>query len=157
MVDLTSKNGGARVVQKGSQIRVEYIGKLENGMVFTKSSEDGDLSFTVGEYLVLKGLNDAVVGMKVGEVKEVILTPKEGFGEHDHKKIMTVQKNELAFEVKKNMQLKAQNSQGEEVIFKVTDVSDDGTVTLDGNHLLAGYPLHIKVKVKEILDDFLLQ
>ena len=146
-----------KTVVLGSRVTLEYVGKLKNGMVFTKSSEDGPLNFEVGTYDVLKGLNQAILGMKLNEVKEVVLSPAEGFGDHDDKLIMTSHKDELPFEVKKGMQLKGNDKNQNEIIYSVTEVNEDGSVILDGNHLLAGYSLFFKVKVVEIQDERLIQ
>ena len=62
-----------KMIKKGDKLKVDYEGRFEDGEVFDSSSH-GDhshpLEFTVGEGHVIKGFDDAVIGMKKGEEKE---------------------------------------------------------------------------------------
>ena len=71
-------------VSKGDQVTVQFEGRLPDGTVFEASTEDKPLSFAAGGEDVLKGVSDAVIGMSVGETREVEVPPEMGFGErHD--------------------------------------------------------------------------
>jgi peptidylprolyl isomerase len=64
------------VVKKGNKVKVEYAGSLEDGTIFDSSEmHNQPLEFIVGAGQLLKGFNDAVVGMKIGEEKEIRLPP----------------------------------------------------------------------------------
>jgi FKBP-type peptidyl-prolyl cis-trans isomerase len=71
MVDIMSDE---KTVQNGSKVKLDYTGKLDDGTVFD-SSKHGDhshpLEFTAGEGMVIKGFDDAVMGMKKGEKKDI--------------------------------------------------------------------------------------
>ena len=61
-------------VKKGSKVKIEYEGKLEDGTVFDSSERHGKpLEFEAGEGKVIKGFDKVVVGMKKGEEKELAL------------------------------------------------------------------------------------
>ena len=71
-------------VEKGDKVKVEYTGKLEDGTIFDSSEKQGaPLEFEVGAGQVIKGFDEAVVGMKKDEEKEITLKPEEGYGERN--------------------------------------------------------------------------
>ena len=58
-------------VKKGDSVKVEYEGRFENGEVFDSSSKSGKpLEFEVGSGQVIKGFDEALIGMEKGEEKE---------------------------------------------------------------------------------------
>ena len=67
-------------IKSGDTIAVDYTGKLENGDVFDTSEGKTPLTFTVGAGMLIKGFDDAVMGMKKGESKTVTIPPEEGYG-----------------------------------------------------------------------------
>lgn len=85
---------GKTVIEKGDKISVDYIGSLPDGKVFDTSVEKvakknglfipgktyNPLKITVGKGDVIKGLDDGVVGMKVGQTKTLTIPPEEGYG-----------------------------------------------------------------------------
>jgi len=85
---------GEKTVKMGDNISVDYIGSIENGNVFDTSLEkvadENNLSphaggykpleFTVGKGRVIKGFDEGVIGMKVGENKTITIQPEKGYG-----------------------------------------------------------------------------
>lgn len=71
-------------IKKGDKISVEYEGRLEDGQVFD-SSQQGEhshpLEFEVGAGKIIKGFDQAVIGMKKGEEKEITIESKDAYGE----------------------------------------------------------------------------
>ena len=66
-------------VKKGDKIKVEYIGKLDDGTVFDSSKGRDPLEFEAGSGHVIKGFDAAVIGMEKGEEKEINLKPEEAY------------------------------------------------------------------------------
>jgi len=59
-------------VKKGDKVKVEYVGKLEDGTVFDSSEiQKAPLEFVVGEGQLIKGFEQAIIGMKIGDEKEI--------------------------------------------------------------------------------------
>jgi FKBP-type peptidyl-prolyl cis-trans isomerase 2 len=91
-------------VKTGDNISIDYTGSLEDGKVFETSLEKvatenqlfdpmqkyTPLNFTVGNMEVIKGMDDGVIGMKVGESKTLKITPENGYGNIDPNKIIVV-------------------------------------------------------------------
>jgi len=81
MVEIIKEGSGTPAV-KGDTVTVSYIGTLENGTEFDKSANHGDGKFTfqVGIGQVIKGWDEGIVGMKVGEVRKLTVAPEYGYG-----------------------------------------------------------------------------
>lgn len=142
------------IVAKGSNIKIEYEGKFESGEIFD-SSKHGDhshpLEFEVGSGQIITGLDESVIGMKVGEEKEIIILPKDAYGDIDERAIQEVPKNALPkdHEPKEGMKLLLSLPNGQQMQAKITKVAKD-KVTIDLNHPLAGKTLIFKIKLIEI-------
>lgn len=68
-------------VKTGDSINVHYVGKLEDGKVFDSSRDRNKVfNFTVGDGDVIKGWEKGVIGMKVGEIRVLTISPELGYG-----------------------------------------------------------------------------
>lgn len=141
-------------IKKGDKIKVEYTGTLDDGTVFD-SSKHGDhshpLEFEVGEGKVIKGFDDAVIGMEKGEEKEFKLKPSEAYGEPNPQAVQKIPRDQLPKdqEPKEGMMLALKAPTGQQFPAKIMEVTDK-EVTLDLNHPLAGKNLTFKIKIIEI-------
>ena len=138
-------------IKDGDTIKVDYKGTLEDGSIFDSSEERQPLEFTVGSGRVIKGFDDAVKGMEVGEEAEITLAPEDAYGEHKTSLIDTVsrdlvQSNDMVMEIGKTFFV--QTPHGEPIPAKVVGLTDD-EVTFDLNHPLAGKALTFKIKIVE--------
>ena len=138
-------------VQTGNNVTIECVGQLENGMVFLDTKVDEPIVFVVGNYSVIKGFNEAVIGMILDEEKKFTLPPKEAFGEYNDSLFLNVPLNQLPAEATKGMQLKSQDDQGNEIIWSIKEIQKKNDLAvLDGNHILAGHTLSFNIKVIKI-------
>ncbi len=141
-------------VKKGDKIKVDYTGTLEDGSVFDSSANHGQpLEFEVGSGQLIKGFDECVIGMKVGEEKEIKLSPAEAYGEQKEELKKKVPKTQLppSQEPKVGMAMGVGLPNGQQVPAKIIEVADND-VTIDLNHPLAGKTLNFKIKVVEILE-----
>ena len=76
--------------QAGSTVTISYIGTLDNGRIFHSSDEQGPLTVTLGNYQVFPALEQAIIGMRTGELKNVVLTAAAAYGPRRQKNIITV-------------------------------------------------------------------
>jgi len=153
-------------VKEGDFIRLEYTGKVqETGDVFDTTDENvaeeadikvdnktyGAMPIVIGGGHVLKGLDEALIGMEEGEEKKVEITPEEGFGLRDPKLLQLIPMGEFKKQGMKPEVGMAITSDG--VTGIIRSVSG-GRVRVDFNHELAGKNLVYIIKVvKEIEDD----
>lgn len=70
------------VARAGDKVWVEYTGKLENGTVFDASSKHPDqpLIFTLGQGQVIRGWDEGIAGMKVGEKRNLVIPADLAYG-----------------------------------------------------------------------------
>ncbi|MGF3554769.1 MAG: FKBP-type peptidyl-prolyl cis-trans isomerase [Thermoplasmatota archaeon] len=142
------------MVKKGDKIKVEYEGMLEDGTVFDSSASKGcPLEFEVGAGLLLKKFEEAVIGMNIGEEKEITLSPKEAYGEHKPEFLKEISKKYFPEdqEIQPGMFFMMVMQNGRKMPVKISSISDD-SVVVDLNHPLAGKTLIFKIKVVEIID-----
>ena len=139
-------------IHKGNTVTVEYTGSLDDGTVFDSSANHGQpLEFEVGSGQVIKGFDDGVMGMKVGEEKEIVIPPREAYGDYNPQMIKKIPRDKLPMdqELKPGMMLMMSLSNGQELPVKIAAI-DDKEVSLDVNHPLAGKTLHFKITLKSI-------
>jgi FKBP-type peptidyl-prolyl cis-trans isomerase 2 len=139
-------------VKKGDKIKVEYTGTFENGEVFDASEKHGQpLEFEVGAGQMIKGFDEAVVGMAKDEEKEITLKPEEAYGDPKPELIQKVPRDKLPAEPepKVGMMIGVGFEDGRQMPATITEITDK-EVTIDLNHPLAGKTLNFKIEVVEI-------
>ena len=136
----------------GDKVRVHYSGFLEDGTVFDSSLDREPLEFTLGEGMVIKGFEDAVLGMSVGETKTISIPSDEAYGPYREDLVAVVEKNMVPPDIdpKVGLVLQLRTPDGSITDVVVTEVNED-TITLDANHPLAGKDLIFEIKLVEIL------
>lgn len=138
-------------VKKGDRIKLEYKGKLENGITFDESRAGQPLEFTVGEGKIIPGIERAVEGMDVGEQKSVTVRPEEAYGQRDEELVRKLERGALpaGFSPEVGMIVTLDLQNGDTVAATIVDVTDRDVV-LDLNHPLAGQNLSFDIKVTGI-------
>ncbi len=141
-------------IKKGSKVTVEYEGSLEDGTIFDSSSQHGHshpLEFTAGEGEVIKGFDEAIIGMNEGEEKTIEIESKDAYGEYNPQLKQKIPKSSLNAEgePKAGMTLVIGTPDGKQFPVKILEV-DEENITIDLNHPLAGKKLTFKVKVVKI-------
>jgi peptidylprolyl isomerase len=141
-------------VENGHFVKVDYTGTLENGDIFDTSKNSHPIEVEVGAGKVIKGFEDALVGMGKDEKKTFTLTPAEGYGERDEKLEHSFMRSDLpdGFDPRVGQILALQHPQGAQVPAKVK-YTDAEKITVDLNHPLAGETLTFQIEVVEINDE----
>ena len=148
---LSGCGGNLMKVEKGNKVKIDYEGRLEDGTIFDTSKGKDPLEFEAGSGMVIKGFDDAVMGMEKDEEKEVTIPPAEAYGELNDSLIKKFPRDKLPQdqEPKVGMMLTLGTPDGNQIPAKITAL-DDKEVTLDLNHPLAGKTLIFKIKVVDI-------
>ncbi|HJZ82373.1 MAG TPA: peptidylprolyl isomerase [Pyrinomonadaceae bacterium] len=138
-------------VKNGDTVKVHYTGKFDTGEVFDSSEGAEPLAFTVGGGQVIPGFDLALVGMQIGETKDVVIEPEQAYGERVEELVQTIGRDQFNLngaEPEVGMAIEMQTPQGS-IPLVITDLTDT-TITLDANHPLAGEPLHFSLTLVEI-------
>jgi FKBP-type peptidyl-prolyl cis-trans isomerase SlyD len=116
-------------------------------LVDSNMQENEALEFVEGKGQIIPGLEKEVVGMEVGEEKEVVVKAQDAYGERNEEWVETLPREQFeGIDLQKGMTLYGQTPDGQTIAVTVTDF-DDKNVTIDYNHPLAGEDLTFKVKV----------
>ena len=132
--------------------KVHYTGTFNDGTKFDSSYDRGEpLEFVCGAGMMIKGFDEAVKDMEVGEVKKIHLMPEEAYGYPDPENIFSVNITELpgSEELSVGEQVYLSNELGQPFPVKVTD-KDDVTITFDANHEMAGKELNFEIELIEV-------
>jgi FKBP-type peptidyl-prolyl cis-trans isomerase 2 len=141
-------------VEKGKKVKVEYTGKFTDGEVFDSSEGREPLEFVAGAGKVIKGFDDAVVGMDINEEKEFTIKPDEAYGQWNEHMVLEIPRDKLPAEPQpeEGMTLLMQNAAGQKMPGKIVEVKED-VVKIDMNHPLAGKELVFNIKVVAVEED----
>ena len=138
--------------KSGDKVRVHYHGKLRSGETFDSSQGREPLEFTVGSGQVIKGFDEGVKGMQVGDKRTVEIAVEDAYGEKEEGRIVEFPKAQfpLNMTAEVGMQLMMSDGQGNQIPVTITEVKED-SVVLDANHPLAGEDLIFDIELVEIV------
>ncbi len=140
-----------QLVKKGDTVRVHYTGKLTSGEPFDSSAGRAPLEFEVGAGMMIKGFDDAVVGMAIGDKKTVNIAAADGYGERNEEMLIEFPRSNFPEDMNPEvgMQLSMNNNAGQQFPVTITEVGEE-IVKLDANHFLAGKELVFDIEMMEI-------
>lgn len=140
------------LVSTNKVVILNYTLTDDNNQIIDQST-DGSFAYLHGANNIIPGLEKALLDKKVGDNIKVSIEPAEGYGHHDASMVQEVSMDmfESAEQVQVGQQFHAQGPQGNTIVITVTKVDGD-SVTIDGNHPLAGIPLNFDVTIVDIRD-----
>ena len=138
-------------VKTGDTVKVHYHGRLSDGSTFDSSSGREPLQFEVGSGQVIKGFEDGVEGMTVGDKKTIQIPVEEAYGPKDENMLVEFPIANFPEDLKPEvgMQLNMTNGGGQVIPVTITEVGEE-SVILDANHPLAGQELIFDIELVEI-------
>lgn len=138
-------------IKSGDTIRVGYTGKFEDGEIFDTSEGHEGLKFTVGTGQLIKGFDQAVMGMTIGDKKTVTIPPEEGYGPRDENRIVEIPASSVPeeMELAVGMQLELTDPDGNPAMATVAELGDEA-IKMDVNHFLAGKTLVFDIEIEEL-------
>ena len=143
------------IAKNGDKVKVHYVGTLKDGTEFDNSRTRGEgLEFTIGDGRLLKGFNDTVDGLKIGETKKIDLEANEAYGEYQENAVITVKKTEFPKEMEFVLEgvVQGQDSQGRPIQGQIIKIEEE-EVELNMNHPLAGEDLAFEIELLEIVTE----
>jgi len=138
-------------VDNGSIVKVHYTGTLASGEVFDSSEGREPLEVTIGQGQLIKGFENALMGMVVSEKKTFTLPPDQAYGNRDDEAVRSFPRDQIppGMDIQVGQMLALSTPDGQQVPAKVTDL-DTNSIILDLNHPLAGESLTFAIEVVSI-------
>jgi len=147
--------------QKNNFIEIEFTGKANNEIFDTTNPEEAKqmgiepknikpLIVSVGNEMILKGLDQALEGKEIGKKHSIHLKPEQAFGTRNPKLIRTIPMKifrEQNIQPQRGMTFNMDNQ-----IVKILSVSG-GRVIADFNNTLAGKEVDYDFKINKIITD----
>jgi len=141
----------SEIVSSGKVVGMSYSLRNDAGVILDQASHDEPFLYIQGASQIVPGLETGLEGLKIGDKKDVTVSPEEGYGPIHAGLKMTVKRDQFPgdAEIQAGMQFQAQSPEGHGMVFTIVGVSGD-EVTIDGNHPLAGQSLHFSVEILSI-------
>jgi peptidylprolyl isomerase len=137
--------------KSGDKVKVHYHGKLTSGETFDTSAGREPLQFEVGSGSVIKGFDEGVTGMSIGEKKTINIPFGEAYGPHNTDMVIEMPKDRFPkdMELEVGMPLMMSDQEGQQFQVAVMEIRDK-VIVLDANHPLAGKDLVFDLELVEI-------
>lgn len=134
-------------VQENVVVSMEYTLRVDNEEIDSSKGQD-PLEFLVGHGNIISGLEREMIGMKVGDSKNVVIQPADAYGEFDEEAFMEVPRDAFPQDipVEEGAELTVRDDAGQSRYARI-DAIDGDNVTLNFNHPLAGDELQFDVRV----------
>lgn len=139
-------------VKNDQVVSMEYTLWVD-GAVVDSSEGQPPLEFLAGQKNIISGLEREMIGMKIGESKDVVIPPADGYGEYNEAAFAEVRREEFPKDmpVKPGLELEVSDQSGKPMYARIESVEGE-TVRLNFNHPLAGKELRFQVKVVGLRD-----
>lgn len=135
----------------GDTVHIHYTGTTTDGTLFDTTEGRDPLAFELGAGYVIPGFDKAVVGMEVGEKKNVTIPCEEAYGPHREELTFMVPRENLppGYEPQEGEVMRMESRDGTQTNVIITHVTED-EVRMDANHPLVGKDLVFDVELVKI-------
>jgi len=130
-------------------VSMAYALRIENDQLIDQSDDDAPLEYIHGARQIVPGLEKALIGLNVGDEKDVEVKPADGYGERDPDDIVEMPRGNFpeSLDLSVGKPLKVKDSETGESFSAYIVESNSETVKLDFNHPLAGRTLNFHIKI----------
>ena len=141
------------LISRNKVVRFDYTLTDDNAQVLDSSEGGEPLTYLHGSGNIIPGLESALEGKRAGESLSVRIAATEAYGERDDDLVQSVPREmfEDSDSILVGMQFQSGDPDGNTRIVTVVS-TDAASVTVDGNHPLAGVPLNFVVTIVEVRD-----
>lgn len=136
----------------GDTIKLNYTLRLDDGSVVDTTQNREPLQLVLGQDRLIKGFEDAIVGMNTGDKKTVELQPDEAYGPRRDDMVVAIDRSNLPEEMQPQVgqKLQLQPKEGGQPVDSTIIQVTESDVTVDANHPLAGLPLTFEIQLLEV-------
>jgi peptidylprolyl isomerase len=140
------------MVRVGDIVSLHYKGTLNDGTIFDSSEGREPLEFEVGSGMVIKGFDDGVMGMAIGEKKDIHIGIEEAYGPANEEMIFKFDKAGIPSDVPLEVGGTLNMHDGQQAIPVIIREIAEDHVLMDANHPLAGQELNFALELVSIKD-----
>lgn len=140
------------MVKAGDTVSLHYKGTLNDGTIFDSSEGREPLQFEVGSGMVIKGFDDGVMGMQVGEKKSIHIGVDEAYGPANEQMIFKFDKAGIPGDIPLEVGGTLNMHDGQQTVPVIIREVEDAHVLLDANHPLAGQELNFDLEIVNITE-----
>ncbi len=140
-----------KTAEWGSYVKTQFSISLEDGSIVGNPGEKTLFNFKIGDGKILPALESKVVGMKEKEIKTIKISVEDGYGQYNKDLVLRVERKSFPDDINLTVgrTVQYQNRDGERVNF-IVNAFDEKSVTIDGNHPLAGLELIYELELLEV-------
>jgi peptidylprolyl isomerase len=138
------------MVKVGDKVSLHYKGTLNDGTVFDSSEGREPLQFEVGSGMVIKGFDDGVLGMAIGEKKAIHIDVDNAYGQLNEQMIFKFDKAGIPGDVPLELGGTLNMHDGQQDVPVIIREITESYIVLDANHPLAGQELNFDLEIMDI-------
>lgn len=144
---MNQKNDQELTVQDNIVVAMDYVLNVD-GELLEKTESNHPVEFIQGSGQIIPGLEREMSGMRIGDSKEVDVTPEDGYGVLDEEAYAEIPREEFPADipVEQGVAILLRDEDGDEQEAHIIEIKEN-LVRLNLNHPLAGKDLHFEVKV----------
>jgi len=138
--------------KNGDTVQVHYTGRLGDGTIFDSSRDRDPLKFTLGQHQVIPGFEQAVIGMEPGQSRTAEISVDQAYGPRDEQLLLTIGRQQVPADIEIDVgdRVQIRRRDGGTLIATIAEISET-SITLDGNHPLAGQDLTFDIELVAIV------
>ncbi|MEK6195429.1 MAG: peptidylprolyl isomerase [Deltaproteobacteria bacterium] len=142
-----------QTVEDGQFVSLTYTGTMEDGEEFDSCDPSSPLEFQTGSGQLIKGFEDAVMGMALNEKKKFTIQPEDAYGQRDENSVHEFPRSDLpeGVDPKVGDSVAFSTPEGQQIPARLVKM-DDANLTFDLNHPLAGETLTCDIELVGIND-----
>jgi peptidylprolyl isomerase len=139
----------------GKTVTVHYIGKLEDDQEFDNSyTRQRPITFTLGQGQIIKGFEQAVIGMNSGDKRNISIMPEDAYGVVNENLFQSFERSKFSPDfVPIEGEMISVPAQDGKVYPALIDKATDELITLNFNHPMAGRKLNFEIELIDIVKD----
>ncbi len=134
-------------------VSIDYALTNDEGELIDTSEGSEPLAYLHGVGGIIPGLEQALEGKSSGETFKVSIDPANAYGHRRDELQQVVPREQFGDtpDLQVGMRFRASTESGDQLVMTVVEVGES-TVTVDGNHQLAGMTLHFEVTIRDVRD-----
>ncbi len=135
------------MIKKNIVVAIDYTLTVD-GEVIDSTKDREPLEFLQGHGNIIAGLEENMLGMEIGESKDLTVSPEDGYGKTDEEAFLEIPTNEFPenIPVEIGTELEVQDDEGKPAYARIEKI-ENNVALLNFNHPLAGKKLHFAVTV----------